>query len=94
MKKPKSTRNKNGGTKFDFKGASITDKLPVKKRKMTEDQEDAEPGRLTDRKPKKEDHKLNISPNTSDEDVKESSTNTFGFIPMNNLSNKKLGMTN
>ena len=95
MKQPKSTRNKNTKEKFDFKsnaGASvIPEESSPRKRKMTEDQVDDQPGKLTDRKHRKVQDQLHISSESSEEDMKESSSNTFGFIPRNNLSSKKHG---
>lgn len=91
MKQPKSTRNKSNREKFDFKKTAVEEDASPKKRKMTTDEIDDQPGKLTDRKHKRDQDKLNISSESSQEDMKESSTNTFGFVPRNNLSAKKFG---
>jgi hypothetical protein len=82
MKKPK----------FDFKSDSKDQKKnSPRKRKMTDDGEEAKAGNLTDRK-KNNDNHIEISSNSSfEKDAKESGSNTFGFVAMNNLGSKIVG---
>lgn len=97
MKQPKTTRNKNGENNFDFKNTvGGNEKGSPRKRKMTEDQDDVDAGRLTSRKQQEQRDKISISPVSSDDDGIESSTNTIGFVPKNQLgkSNKQLNKSN
>lgn len=98
MKKASSTKHdKNGEQKFDFKNALKPSGKESPQRKYTGDvgnnfgQHSA--------RPPKEKETINISPASSDEEGEKSSSNTFGFVPMNNLlkSNKghsKQALTN
>ena len=63
---------------------------------MTEDQDDVDAGRLTNRKQKDQRDKISISPVSSDDEGIESSINTAGFVPKNQLgkSNKQLNKSN
>jgi hypothetical protein len=92
MKQSKSTRHKNGPKKFDFKnqlklesdnleGKNGISQKRRKHRKMTDDDQPAQ-GVLTSRKEKEDNDKLDISPVSSDDGGPDS----FGFMPMNNLS--------
>lgn len=100
MKQPKSTRNQDKKPNLEFKSDEKVDgRQSPKKRKMTEDQDDVDAGRLTSRKPDIDKDKISISPVSSDDEGKKSNSNTFGFVPMNNLgkSNKNIsknGSTN
>jgi hypothetical protein len=92
MKKPKSTKNKDKPEGFDFEGATKDNEndSPIK-RKMTDDGEEDKAGHLTDRKNIDDDKGLDISSDSSENEVKISGANTYGFVSNNNISSKLIG---